>query len=177
MINKLRANYHLSNVLIRILFVLAYTLYSWQSMLAVATLMLGQMTGQQITGQYGLWVALMASMLLGALIMLLVPVISNVFLNYSHFHSVPRAEFSLFTMLFFSLYFLICGLLKLINLFTPLLLVWGEILFPVLVSLGCIIWFYSVTAKLYFNNQTKPYYFRSLAITYVILIVIAEVLL
>ena len=177
MFSKLRANYHLSNVLIRIAFVLAYTLYSWQSSLAVTTLMLGQATGQQVSGYYNLVIALASSMILGAIIMFLVPIVTGVFLNYSRFYTVPRAEYALLSHLFFTIYFAICGVLKLINLFTPLLLVWGEILFPVLVSLGCIIWFYSVTAKLYFNNQTKPYYFRSLVIAYVILIVVAEVLL
>ena len=164
-------------MLVRIAFVIAFILYSWQTTLSVATLMLGQMTGQVISGQYNLWVALLTSALLGAIVMLLVPLICNVFLNYSRFHSVPRAEFSLLALLFLAIYYAICGALKLINLFTPLLIVWGEILFPVIVSLGCIIWFYSVTAKLYFNNQTKPYYFKSLVIAYVILVVIGEVLL
>ncbi|MCH5160190.1 MAG: hypothetical protein J1F66_05045 [Clostridiales bacterium] len=172
MINKLRANYNLSNVLIRIFLVLAYVLYSWQTSLAVTTLML-----ERMVGGYNLWLALLTSALLGAIIMVIVPFISNIFLNYSHFYTVPRAEYGLLTMLFIALYFAICGLLKLINLITPILLVWGEILFPVLVSLGCVIWFYSVTANLYFNNQTKPYYFRNIAITYLVLIIVAEVLL
>ena len=172
MINKLRSNYHLSNILIRILFVLGYVLYSWQSSLSVVALMLGQQLGQ-----YNLLIALLTSALLGALLMLLVPLVCNAFLTYSRFYTVPRAEYNLLVCLFFTIYFVICGILKLINLITPLLLVWGEILFPVVVSLGCVIWFYSVTAKLYFNNQTKPYYFRSLTVTYIILIVVAEVLL
>ena len=177
MFNKLRANYQLSNVLVRIAFVLAYVLYSWQTSLSVATLIVGQMTTQALSGQYNLLVALLTSALLGAIVMLLVPLVCNVFLNYSRFYSVPRAEFTLLAHLFLTIYYAICGALKLINLFTPLLIVWGEVLFPVIVSLGCIIWFYSVTAKLYFNNQTKPYYFKSLAIAYVILVIIGEVLL
>ena len=177
LINKLRANYHLSNVLIRILFVLSYVLNGWQASLAVATLLLEQMTGVQMSGQYNLWVALTASALLGTMFMFIVPFVCNIFLNYSRFYSVPRAEFSLLAHLFFGIYFAICGVLKLVNLFTPILLVWGDILFPVLASLGCVIWFYVVTAKLYFNNQTKPYYFKNLAIAYLILIVVAEVLL
>ena len=131
----------------------------------------------KLTGQYNFWLALLTSALLGLIIMLIVPFISNIFLNYSRFYTVPRAEYSLLAMLFFTLYFAICGVLKLINLITPILLVWGEILFPVLVSLGCVIWFYKITANLYFNNQTKPYYFRNLATTYLVLIVVAEVLL
>ena len=177
MINKLRANYNLSSILIRIFLVLAYVLYGWQTSLAVSTLMLGQIMGQQTSASYELIVALLASALLGAVIMAITPLISNVFLNYSRFYTVPRAEYGLLTMLFFALYFAVCGVLKLINLITPILLVWGEILFPVIVSLGCVIWFYHVTANLYFNNQTKPYYFRNLAVTYLILIVVAEVLL
>ena len=177
MISKLRANYNLSNVLIRIFFVLAYVLYSWQTSLSVATLMLGQITEQQLFSNYNLVVSLLTSALLGTIIMFIVPFIINIFLNISHFYTAPRAEYTLLAMLFFTLYFTICGVLKLINLFTPILLVWGEILFPVLVSLGCVIWFYHVTANLYFNNQTRPYYFRSLAVTYAILIVVAEVVL
>ena len=126
---------------------------------------------------YNLVVSVLTSAIIGVIIMLLLPLVSNVFLNYSRFYSVPRAEYSLLMMLFFTLYFTVCGILKLINLITPLLLTWGEVLFPVIVSLGCVIWFYAVTAKLYFNNQTKPYYFRNLATTYLILIVVAEVLL
>ena len=164
-------------MLVRILLVLAYVLYSWQKSLAVATLTLGQMMGQALSGNYNLWVALLTSAILGVIIMVIAPLIANVFLNYSRFYTVPRAEYGLIAMLFIALYFAICGVLRLINVFTPILLVWGEILFPVLVSLGCAIWFYAVTAKLYFNNQTKPYYFRNLAVAYVILIVVAEVLL
>lgn len=176
MINKLRSNYQLSNVLIRIAFVLAYVLYSWQSSLAVATLMFKDFA-LQTSGTYGLWVALLTSALLGVILMFLTPVISNAFLNFSRFYNVPRAEYALLTHLFFTVYFAICGVLRLINLFTPLLLVWGDVLFPLLSSLGCVVWFYTVTAKLYFNEQTKPYYFRNLALTYVVLIVVAEVLL
>ena len=174
LINKLRANYNLANVLIRILFVLAYVLYSWQTSLSVAALMLGQWTG---VSNYSVWLSIMTSAVLGVIIMLLLPLVTNVFLHYSRFYTVPRAEYSLIAMLFFALYFAVCGALKLINLATPILLIWGEVIFPVVVSLGCVIWFYHVTSNLYFNNQTKPFYFRNLATTYAILIIVAEVLL
>lgn len=164
-------------MLIRIALALSYVLYNWQSSLGVASVIVGQMTAVPVTGAYALFVALMTSLLLGVAVSFLTPLISRLFLNYSRFYSVPSAEYGLLTMVFFTLYFAICGVLKLINLFTPILLVWGEIVFPVVVSLGCVIAFFSVTAKLYFNNQTKPYYFRSLIIAYVILVVLAEVLL
>ena len=173
LINKLRANFQLSNLLIRIFFVLAYVLYSWQTSLAVATVMMEQTLG----GSFNLFTAIMASVILGVILMFLVPVLCNVFLNYSHFYTVPRAEFALLTHLFVAIFFAISGLLKLVNLFTPILVVWGNVLFPVLTSIGCAIWFYHVTSNLYFNNQTKPYYFRNLSIVYIILLVVAEVLL
>ena len=125
MIEKLRSNYKLSNVLIRIALALSYVLYSWQSSLAVATVMLGQMTEVPVTGTYALIVALLTSAGLGVALMFLTPLIAQLFLNYSRFYSVPRAEYRLLTMVFFTLYFAICGVLKLINLFTPILLVWG----------------------------------------------------
>ena len=175
MIEKLRSNYKLSSVLIRIALVLSYVLYSWQTSLSVVALMVEQLSLASIS--YSVLLAVMTSAVLGVIIMLITPLISNVFIHYSRFYTVPRAEYSLLVMLYFALFFVVCGVLKLINLVTPLLLVWGGVLFPVIVSLGCIIWFYSVTAKLYFNNQTKVYYFRNLALTYLVLIIVAEVLL
>lgn len=177
MISKLRSNYKLSNVLIRIAFPLAYVLYSWQTSLAVSTVMMAGMIDVPVSGLYNLFIALMTSAALGVGLMFLTPFIAELFLNISQFYSVPRKEYGLLTMLFFTLFFAICGVLKLINLFTPILLVWGEILFPVLVSLACAISFYCVTAKLYFNTQTKPYYFRNFVVAYVILAFLAEVLL
>ena len=103
LIEKLRSNYKLSNVLIRLALVLSYILYSWQSSLGVAAVIVGQMTAVPVTGTYALFVALITSALIGVLIMFLTPLISQLFLNYSHFYSVPRAEYRLLTMAFFTL--------------------------------------------------------------------------
>lgn len=166
--NKLRSNYALSNVLIRILFVVTFVLYSWQMSLSATVLFMAQSD---------LWLALTTSLVLGVIVMFLVPIFVNIFLNASRFYTVPRAEYCLLTHLFCSIFFGICGVLKLINLLTPLLLLWGEVLIPVIVSLGCVIWFYRVTSKLYFNDVTTVYYFRNLAVIYLVLVLVMGVTL
>ena len=171
MFSKLRSNYRLSNVLVRIAFVLAYVLYSWQTSLTVAQTTMREMSGMGLYGiseSYTMIVAFFASASLGVGLMFLVPFLARTFLNVSHFYNVPRAEYSLLAHVFITFYYLVCGALRLINLFTPLLLVWGDVLFPIVTSLGCVIWFYAVTSKLYFNDVTKPFYFRNVAIVYLV---------
>ena len=69
-------------------------------------------------------------------------------------------------ILCFTIGFFINGLLSLIHLFTPILLGWGTVLFPFLVSVGCTYAFYKVTAKMYFNDVTVVYYFKALAVVF-----------
>ena len=131
MFSKLRNNYRLSNVLIRIAFVLCYVLYSWQDILGNTHLVL-TMYGHalNLSDSYALVTAIIASLLIGVVLVFLVPFVANVFLNFSRLYNVPRAEYGLLTHLFFTLYYFVCGVLSLINLFTPLLLTWSEKLFP-----------------------------------------------
>lgn len=169
MFSKLRQNFRLSNVLIRVSFVLTYVLYSWQNCLTSAQLVSMQYGSVlPMTDSMIIAVALLTSAIIGTVLMFLVPVFVNLFLNVSKFYNVPRAEFTLFAHMFFALYYLVCGLLGLINLLTPLLVSWGASLFALFVSLACAVWFYHVTSKLYFNDVTKPYYFRNLAIVYLV---------
>ena len=178
MFSKLRNNYRLSNVLIRIAFVLAYVLYSWQDILGNVQLVL-QLYGStlNISYEYALVAAIFASIFIGVALMFIVPFVANVFLNFSRLYSVPRAEYGLLAHLFFTLYYFVCGLLSTVNLFTPLLLTWGEKLFPFVVATGCLIGFYAVTKKLYFNDATALYYFRNLAIGYFVFAVLFGVVL
>ncbi len=167
MFSKLRQNYRLSNILIRIAFVLAYVLYSWQTWLASAQLVKMQFgSAMFLSDSMLVAIALTSSALVGVALMFLLPLFVNLFLNVSKFHNVPRAEFTLLVHLFFVLFYFVCGSLELFNLLTPLLINWGGRLFELLVSAGCVIWFYDVTSKLYFNDVTNPYYFRNLAIVY-----------
>ena len=126
---------------------------------------------------YLIVVSVFSSLLIGVVLMFIVPLIANVFLNVSRLYNVPRAEYGLIVQLFFVLYYLVCGLLSLVNLFTPILLTWGGEIFPFVVATGCVIWFYAVTKKLYFNDVTAWYYFRNLAIAYFVVALVFGVLL
>lgn len=174
--NKLRQNYKLSDVLIRIAFVLAYIFYSWQTCLESVEAVASYGTFN-LTDALALATALFTSLIIGIVLMFLVPWLTGLFLNTSRFYNVPRAEYALLAHVFCTIYFAACGVLKLINLFTPLLLIWGGVLFPFVVALGCVIWFYHVTSQLYFNELTRPYYFRNVAIVYFVCAVLFEVVL
>lgn len=179
MFNKLRSNYKLSNVLVRIAFVLAYMFCNWQAGLLTTTQtcnVLSYTLGMDLTA-WCVPIALVSQLIVGAIIMLLVPFLTNTFINVSKFYNVPRAEYSLMAYLFFTVYMFICGALKLVNLVTPFMLIWGEILFPVIASLGVAWWFYRVTVRLYFNDVTAPYYFRNLAILYFACVIVFGVIL
>ena len=157
-------------MLIRIAFVLAYIFYSWQDSLTAVEISNAQLKalGLAMPGSLNVVTALFTSSLIGVGLMFLVPLLARLFLNMSRFYSVPRAEYGLLVHVFFTLYYVVCGALRLINLFTPILLVWGSVLFPVVTSLGCVIWFYIVTSRLYFNDVIKPFYFRNMAIVYLV---------
>jgi len=176
--NKLRANYSLSNVLIRILFVLTFVFCNWQEFLGVVVSMNGVFAsgGVAFSGSVKLFLALMSAALLGTILMFVVPLLANLFLNVAKIYSVPRAEYCLLVHLFCSIGFLICGLLNLINLFTPVLLVWGGVIFPFAVAAGCSFAFYKVTAKLYFNDVTVVNYFKYSLIAFAVLAFLLEVL-
>lgn len=179
MFNKLRSNYNLSNVIIRILFVLMYVFCNWQSYLGVAYNMnLGALTGGalNLNGASILVLSLFSSALMGVILVFIIPLLANLFLNVARIYSVPRAEYRLLVLLFFTIGFFVNGLLNLINLITPVFLVWGAVLFPFIVSVGCCIAFYFVTVRLYFNDVTVVNYYKYYFIVALVLIVLSEVL-
>ncbi len=118
---------------------------------------------------------LLVGIILGVIISLIVPFAINAALNFLRLYNIPRAEYVLIAMVFFDIGLFACGLLNLVNLFTPILLAWGGVIFPVVVSFGCMLGFYKVTANLYFNDVTRPYYFKNLAILYIVMVVIMGV--
>ena len=175
MFNKLRSNYNLSNVLIRILFVLMFVFCNWQSYLGVAYNMnLGAITGGAINlnGVSILILSLFSSAVMGVILVFLIPFLANVFLNAAKIYSIPRAEYRLLVLLFFTIRYFITGLLNLINLITPVFLVWGGVLFPFIAAVGCYVAFYFVTAKLYFNDVTVVNYFKYYFIVATVLILL-----
>lgn len=175
MFSKLKANYNLSNILVRIFFVLAVVLATWQDMLGtVYYTYLG--ATQEMLAQFNesakLAIALMASLFSGVVLMVVTPFLAQLFLNVTKIYSVPRAEFCLIVNLYCAIGFFLVGVLNLINLITPLAMVWGGVLFPVIVTIGCFASFYMVTSKMYFNDVTKVHYFKCLLIVFVIVIVL-----
>lgn len=175
MFNKLRANYNLSNVLVRIFFVLAVVLATWQTSLGTLYHMYIGVSADllaQFNGAAKLAIALLASLIMGVILMFLTPVLTGLFLNLSKIYSVPRAEYCLLVNLFCAIGFFISGLLGLINLITPVFMVWGGVIFPFVITLGCFIAFYLVTAKLYFNDVTRVHYFKCLLVVALIVLVL-----
>lgn len=175
MFNKLRENYNLSNILVRIFFVLSVFFATWQTSLGVVYYALGGQLASvmvNLNGAAKLTIALFTSLILGVILMLITPLLTNLFLNLSKIYSVPRAEYCLLVNLYCSIGFFIVGLLNLINLITPLFMVWGSVIFPFVVTLGCFASFYLVTSKMYFNDVTQVHYFKCILIVAIIVLVL-----
>lgn len=154
-------------MLVRIFYVLAVVLATWQTMLGTvfyASFGFSAEVFAQLTSAAKLTVALMSSVIMGVALTFLTPFLAGLFLNVSKIYTVPRAEFGLLANLFCAIGFFVCGLLNLINLITPIFMVWGGVIFPFVVTLACFIAFYSVTSGLYFNDVTKAHYFKCLLI-------------
>ena len=173
LLNKLKTNYQLSNVLVRILFVLGFIFCNWQDLILVVNLVgmsMGMPSGATIP------LMLLSGTFTALLLTFVVPFAVNTTLNFMRLQNVPRYEFALIALLFFDIGFFACGLLNLVNLFTPVIMTWGSVLFPVVISAGCTIGFYAVTSKLYFNDTTRPDYFKHLAIAYLVIVTVTGVL-
>lgn len=174
MIAKLRSNYKLVNLAVRIMFVLAFVFANWQSGL-LGTVFAESMLGVSF-GTAKIWIALLSDLIIGVIWMFLLPFLVNVVLNIVKVYSVPRSEYCLLAHAFFVLGYFIRGCLNLVNLFTPVMLVWGTVLFPFISSLVAAILFYKVTAKLYFNDITVVPYFKAFSVVYIVILLVLEVL-
>lgn len=178
MFAKLRSNYRLSSALLKTAFVLTFIFAQWQqamSSAAYVTSMYG--LGIVFTPALQILVGVLSSALVAVVAMFLLPLLINWFLNALRNYNVPRGEYVLIVFLYFCVGNLIVGILNLINLITPVFMLWGEALFPFVVFVGCVISFYKVTAKLYFNDVTEMHYFKYLMITCFALAVVFGVIL
>lgn len=175
MFNKLKANYNLSNILVKIFFVLAVVLCTWQVSLGTIYFAFSGEMLKAINGFNGvakLALALLTSVLMGVILMLVTPLLTNLFLNVAKIYSVPRAEYCLIVNLFCAIGFFVTGLLNLINLITPVFMVWGGVIFPFVVTAGCFVAFYLVTSKMYFNDVTKVHYFKCILVVAIVVLVL-----
>ena len=173
LIEKLKTNFQLSNMIVRILFVVGFMFCNWQDLLISVNIVASSMN---IASNTTIAMVLLSGLFTGVLLMFLVPMMVNAMLNFMRLYNVPRHEYILIAMIFFDIGFFACGLLNLINLITPVFLTWGSILFPLVTSCGCMIGFYKVTSNLYFNDVTRQQYFKNLAIGYLVLVAVLGVL-
>lgn len=167
MIEKLRRNFNLANVLVRVFVVLTFVFANWQQSLAVTVL---------VIGSPNLLLGLSVAFVVGVVLSFLLPVLINLLLNWAKIFSVPRAEYCLIGTAFAALGMLICGLLNIVNFFTPLFLVWGSVIFPFVALTVAMLCFYKITSNLYFNDLTRVYYFKLCLIVYAVLAVVVGVL-
>lgn len=173
LINKLKTDYRLSNMIVRILFVVGFVFCSWQDLLMSTTLVAS--TTSLPSGMI-IPTMLLTGIIMGTIFTLIIPFAINIVLNFLRIYNVPRHEYVLIALVFFDIGFFACGILNLVNLITPLFVVWGSILFPLIVSLGCMIGFYKVTANMYFNDVTRQRYFKNLAVIYIVLVFVLGVI-
>ncbi len=157
MITKLRENYKLSDLIIRILFVGGYLFANWQTTASVVNLMVPQSN---------IWYVVLVGIMAGILWMCLLPFVINIILNVARLYSVPRAEFCLIAMFCMCVNYVILGLFNLVNLFTPLLMVWISVIAPVISALVAGILFYKITSVLYFNDASRVFYFKLCGIVF-----------
>lgn len=167
MISVLRKNFKAANVSVRILFVLTFVFASWRDGLTATLYVLNE-------ANWPLAIAVLT--VLGVALMFLLPVIVNVLLGWSRIVSVPQAEYCLLAHAFCSLGFLLSGLLDLINLITPLTLIWGARLFPLISTIVAAVLFYATTSRLYFNDATRVHYFKMYSVFFLVFVVVIEVL-
>ncbi len=172
LIEKFKTNFQLSNLIVRILFVVCFIFCSWQDLLISAQLVLGTVG---MSEKATIPVMILGGIISAVLLLLVIPFVINMLLNFLRMYNVPRSEYILIAMLFMAIGFFACGILNLVNLFTPILITWGSVIFPLIVSLGCMIGFYKVTANLYFNDVTRQHYFKYLAIVYLVVVVVMGV--
>lgn len=172
-IEKFKTNFQLSNLIVRILFVVGFIFCSWQDLLISAQLVLSAVG---MSEDATIPVMILGGVLTAVILLLAIPFVINMLLNFLRMYNVPRAEYVLIAMLFMAIGNFACGILNLVNLFTPILITWGSVIFPLIVSLGCMIGFYKVTANLYFNDVTRPHYFKYLAIVYFVVVVVTGVM-
>ncbi len=167
MIDKLRQNYRASLWAVRILFVVTFVFAQWRE--SVTALML-------FMNNNSIWLALAMCALSGIIALVLYPFVINVLLNLFRIYSVPRAEYVLLALFYASFGQLITGALNCILFITPVVVTWGAILFNFIGTTVAAVMFYAKTSKLYFNDITRVYYFKNLAIVYFVVMILGVIL-
>lgn len=176
MIEKLRQNYRLSNLLARLLFVATVTFALFWKCLPVAGVV-SDIGGQTIPENLIVPSCVIASLLVAVAVHFLVPLACNLFLNVSRIHCVPAAEYVLLAFVCCSAGFLLRGLFALLAYFVPNVSNWVNGLAPFVLTLASGALFYKITAKMYFNDVTVVPYFKNFSVALIALAVVLGVIL
>ncbi|MDD3831907.1 MAG: hypothetical protein PHW00_04565 [Clostridia bacterium] len=177
MIQRLRNNYTLSKWLARILYVLCYTFGNWQLLKSSVISVVQTNNAVMSTPMYAsFWLVLLTGILSGVVALLILNLLLVILLNVTHVYYLPRSEFATVITGIVAIKHLLLGILNCLYFITPLISVWGGLLFE---CLGVTVMFaliYIVSRKLYLTNQTAPFFFKSLLVLYSIFIVIRVVM-
>ncbi len=170
LLNKLRKNFISADIIVRVMLVLCYAFASWR--MVYQTLLYSQFSDfAVIQGSSAVLVAVLSALIYGVLVQFIATWVSSVFVNVSGF-ALPRAEYGFWVKLFVAAYYFVLGCLDIINLFTPVAIVWLSTVVSFIVFTACSAGFYFVTKKVYFNSENAARYFCKVSIVYVIFAVL-----
>ena len=110
--------------------------------------------------------------LTGAVIALFLSVIvrpiTRLILNSMQIYYISCNELCIFVLLFFALRDVIFGILCLTYYFTPVISVWGEMVFKMVASIIGVMAFFFTIKKLYLNKDTSLHFFKTLSTLFVV---------
>lgn len=167
MLEKLKNNYGLSIWLARTAYVLLYVFVSWRTSFSLLNAFF-----EESGFASNVWLMLLLALITGIVSLLLVHFLTGFVLNMMRFFFLPRQEFTLLVVIFLALKNLILGALNCLYFITPVIGIWGELIFPVIAFLISGVLFYMTVEKYYLNSKTAPIFFKALIIIFCVLSVL-----
>jgi hypothetical protein len=91
-------------------------------------------------------------------------------LRLSKVYTIPRRELNLFALMAVALRFAILSLLNNLYFITPVITVFGGVLFGFIASLVAFLLLWTVINRLYLNDKNAPLLFKSYAVVFVVIL-------
>ncbi|MBQ2723026.1 MAG: hypothetical protein IJF72_00030 [Clostridia bacterium] len=158
MIKNLLKDFNKSLWVVRIVCFFGAFLSNWQTVEGLCVLM-----------GLGSWAFVITiSAIVAVVTVVLFCLIVNLLVKWFHFYNLPIAEYNLVATAFFALYNVIFGLVQIVNFFTPIFSTWIGIFGGFIIATATFIGFYFFTSKMYFNTASRPRYFKTMAVLYVV---------
>lgn len=165
MIEFIRKDYRRSVWLIRIVLVFAVSfglMFDIDSSMVFLSMALTQFTRSYLYN-------LVFAIIIVIIIEFITTMVVRFALSYAKIYNLPRHELILFAMFFQIPYYLILGVLNLTYYFVPFFFMWGSMLFGLIASIPCFLFFFKTINKLYLNAQTSAYFYKVIMIVYLII--------